>query len=240
MKLNMRAPFDGALRRGYAMPALAATATAGAVFAGPAVAATTAQSPGAVALAPAAGQAPPELHISVPRRTLIGSDVSLRGRDSSGVAGRALVVQVRGREGWRTVARPHTRPGGRFAVSWRPAGLGDYYVRVRANDPSASVSSSAARGRVTVFRTVTASWYGPGFYGGPLACGGTLQPGELGVANKTLPCGTPVTLSYHGRTVTVPVVDRGPYVAGREYDLTGATKDRLGFVDGTDTLWSSR
>ena len=51
----------------------------------------------------------------------------------------------------------------------------------------------------------------------------------MGVANKTLPCGTLVTLRYDGRTVRVPVVDRGPYVAGREFDLTEATKQALGF-----------
>jgi rare lipoprotein A len=28
----------------------------------------------------------------------------------------------------------------------------------------------------------------------------------------------------------VPVVDRGPYSGGREFDLTAATKDRLGFA----------
>jgi rare lipoprotein A (peptidoglycan hydrolase) len=40
-----------------------------------------------------------------------------------------------------------------------------------------------------------------------------------------------VTLRYHGHTVRVPVIDRGPYVAGREFDLTEATKRALGFGD---------
>ncbi len=34
-----------------------------------------------------------------------------------------------------------------------------------------------------------------------------------------------VKLRYHGHSITVPVIDRGPYVAGRDYDLTEATKD---------------
>ena len=42
----------------------------------------------------------------------------------------------------------------------------------------------------------------------------------VGVAHRTLPCGTLVTFRYKGRVVTVPVVDRGPYVAGRTWDLT--------------------
>src|SRR4051812_44608736 len=42
--------------------------------------------------------------------------------------------------------------------------------------------------------TAVASWYGPGLYGGHLACGGTLTPQTAGVANKTLGCGTKVRL----------------------------------------------
>ncbi len=99
-------------------------------------------------------------------------------------------------------------------------------------------SASVSR-RLTVYRQAAASYYGPGLYGGGLACGGTLQPGTLGVANKTLPCGTKVTLRYHGRTVTVPVVDRGPYVAGRDFDLTEATRERLRFP-GVGVVLSSR
>jgi rare lipoprotein A (peptidoglycan hydrolase) len=66
-------------------------------------------------------------------------------------------------------------------------------------------------------------------YGLGLACGGTLARDQLGVAHKTAPCGTLITFEYNGRSVTVPVIDRGPYVAGREWDLTGATAAALGF-----------
>ena len=51
----------------------------------------------------------------------------------------------------------------------------------------------------------------------------------MGVAHKSLPCGTKVTLRHQGRVVRVPVIDRGPYVGGREYDLTEATAQRLKF-----------
>jgi rare lipoprotein A (peptidoglycan hydrolase) len=44
-----------------------------------------------------------------------------------------------------------------------------------------------------------------------------------------------VTLRHGGRTVRVRVVDRGPYVGGREFDLTAATKQRLGF-SGVGTI----
>jgi rare lipoprotein A len=66
-------------------------------------------------------------------------------------------------------------------------------------------------------------------YERPLACGGVLGRDQQGVAHKTLPCGTEVTIEYRGRTVTVPVIDRGPYVDGREFDLAGATANALGF-----------
>jgi rare lipoprotein A len=96
------------------------------------------------------------------------------------------------------------------------------------------VRSSSARlharvGRLESFRWASASWYGPGLYGNRLGCGGTLTTARLGVANKSLPCGSKVTLRHRGRRVRVPVIDRGPYVAGREYDLTAATARRLHF-----------
>jgi rare lipoprotein A len=74
------------------------------------------------------------------------------------------------------------------------------------------------------------SWYGPGFYGHRTACGLALTKSLLGVAHRTLPCGTKVTFRNpkNGKTITVPVVDRGPYVAGRHWDLTGATCTALG------------
>ena len=59
-------------------------------------------------------------------------------------------------------------------------------------------------------------WYGPGFYGSGTACGQKYSKTILGVAHKTLPCGTRVTLRNpkNGRSITVKVIDRGPYVAG--------------------------
>jgi rare lipoprotein A (peptidoglycan hydrolase) len=75
-------------------------------------------------------------------------------------------------------------------------------------------------------------------YGLGLACGGVLGRNELGVAHKTAPCGTLITFTYGGRSVTVPVIDRGPYIAGREWDLTGATATALGFPGLGRIKWS--
>jgi len=78
---------------------------------------------------------------------------------------------------------------------------------------------------------VLASWYGPGFYGNRTACGQTYSPEILGVAHLSLPCGTVLTLTYGSRSVTVAVIDRGPYIAGRMLDLSNATKLALGCTD---------
>ncbi len=75
---------------------------------------------------------------------------------------------------------------------------------------------------------VIASWYGPGFFGNRTACGITYAPEIVGVAHRTLPCGTRIRLtSPAGVTLVVPVIDRGPYVAGRALDLSYATKIAL-------------
>lgn len=158
---------------------------------------------------------------------MTGDDLVVDGRVRPGGAHRVRVV-VRGRSGG--VSSAVTEPNGRFRLHF---GLPNGQYKVRAfglHDRRVRGSASAGR-RVTVYRPAAASYYGPGLYGGALACGGTLQPGTLGVANKTLPCGTRVKLRYRGHTVTVPVVDRGPYVGGRDFDLTAATKERLHFPD---------
>ncbi|MGZ3585767.1 MAG: septal ring lytic transglycosylase RlpA family protein [Candidatus Limnocylindrales bacterium] len=73
---------------------------------------------------------------------------------------------------------------------------------------------------MAAWRTTTVSWYGPGFYGKRTACGVAMTQDLVGVAHRTLPCGTIVQFRSNGRTVAAPVVDRGPYVAGRIWDLT--------------------
>jgi hypothetical protein len=72
------------------------------------------------------------------------------------------------------------------------------------------------------------SWYGPRLYGNGTACGQTLTRALVGVAHRTLPCGTLVTFHYNGTTLTVPVVDRGPHVSGRTWDLTYGACSKLG------------
>jgi rare lipoprotein A (peptidoglycan hydrolase) len=76
-----------------------------------------------------------------------------------------------------------------------------------------------------------ATWFGPGFYGKHTACGQTLTPAVVGVANRTLPCGTLVQVSYAGHTLTVPVLDRGPYSHHASWDLTAGAAQALGISE---------
>jgi rare lipoprotein A (peptidoglycan hydrolase) len=167
----------------------------------------------------------------------IGTSVPVKGRLSTGESGKRVVVERRSRHGWKRVADARTREGGNFSARWKTRNVGRFAVRVKAI--ASPESTARVRGKVTVYRPGAASYYGPGLYGNKLACGGTLQPGTLGVAHKTLPCGTRVTFRYRGRSVAVRVIDRGPYVGGREWDLTEATRNRLRFPS-TGTVWSSR
>ena len=94
-----------------------------------------------------------------------------------------------------------------------------------SGNPHAASSAKAHKGAI-------ATWFGPGFYGGKTACGQTLTPAVVGVANRTLPCGTLVRVTYEGRALTLPVLDRGPYSSiGASWDLTAGAAEALGIQD---------
>ena len=143
------------------------------------------------------------------------------------VGGLVTYLQIRTAKRWVAIDRDRTGSQGR------------YRLRDKRNHPMSAHARVVVRaggdrakrriGRMNVYREALASWYGPGLYGRRTGCGGTLGYSQLGVAHKTLPCGTKVTLRHNGRRVRVPVIDRGPYVGAREYDLTAATATKLGF-----------
>ena len=82
---------------------------------------------------------------------------------------------------------------------------------------------------VALMRVLKATWYGPGFYGKRTACGKRLSRTTVGVAHRTLPCGTHVTFYHGGHFATVEVIDRGPFSRGVAWDLTAAAAKQLGF-----------
>ncbi len=189
----------------------------------------------AAAPADASGATGESITVNARHHVLAGQTVRFTGRLGSGEAGRTVLVRIRKGGGWQTVDRVKTATGGKYAAFWSPKGLDRYGVRVGTVNGTAKRSFN---GGVTVYRRSAASWYGPGFYGNRTACGGTLGRGTVGVAHKSLPCGTKVSFRYKGRSVVAPVIDRGPYAGNREYDLTAETKRRLGF-GSTGTVWSS-
>jgi rare lipoprotein A len=107
-----------------------------------------------------------------------------------------------------------------------------------AGGPVAALASSGgtsapspATSAKKVHPTGIATWFGPGFYGKKTACGQTLTPSVVGVANRTLPCGTLVKVGYKGHTMTVPVLDRGPYAHHADWDLTAGAAQALGITE---------
>jgi len=162
-----------------------------------------------------------------------GATARVAGRVRPAVAGRLVVLQRRARGRWTTLARSHTHAGGRYTFAYRVRSAFSAPLRVRAAGAPALAGGHHSAGRMNAFRPALASWYDGGQ---ALACGGSLTPGMMGVANKSLPCGTMVTIRYRGRQVRVPVVDRGPYSGNREFDLGPGVRSALGF-DGIGTVW---
>jgi hypothetical protein len=175
-------------------------------------------------------------HLHADLNVLAGSATTVGGLLRPARAGHLVELQRRGRHGWRTLAHAFTGAHGRFRLRYLPRRLDSERLRVLFPGDTTSAATARRVGTLSVFRLAGASWYGGG---GSLACGGWLTGSTLGVANKTLPCGTLVTLRYGGHSVRVPVIDRGPYVPGRDFDLTEATKCALGF-EGVGEVWSSR
>lgn len=152
-------------------------------------------------------------------------------------SGRVVALQARTSGRWRTVDRDRTDARGRFRLSTVARGSADLRVRFRGD--AMNTAASAKVGRMRAFRQSFASWYGPGFYGRRTACGQTFHAGVMGVAHKTLPCGTRLTFRRGDRIVRARVIDRGPFHPGREFDLSPAVKRALGF-GSTGPVWVAR
>lgn len=79
---------------------------------------------------------------------------------------------------------------------------------------------------------MVASWYGPGFNGKLTANGEIYNQMALTAAHKDLPFGTflRITNQKNGKSVIVRINDRGPYIEGRDLDLSMGTALALGMV----------
>jgi hypothetical protein len=140
---------------------------------------------------------------------------------------------------WTAVGRGVVKADGSFRAAWRPRALGSQTVRAvpGAGTAASRATESGPQVQVTVYRPGVASWYSPKSNGGSkTACGVRLTKWTIGVAHKTLPCGTQVEIYYGGMKLVAPVIDRGPFIAGRAWDLTKATHEALGATDGLITV----
>ena len=127
------------------------------------------------------------------------------------------------------VRAPRTRPIALAAIRFARAELGWTRRELAQTRAATKAARRSPRELSSAASTALVSWYGPGFYGNRTACGLTLTTSLIGVAHKTLACGTRLLVCYRGRCMQASVVDRGPYVAGREFDLTGGLAVALGF-----------
>lgn len=77
-----------------------------------------------------------------------------------------------------------------------------------------------------------ASWYGPGFHGRKTANGERFDSQALTAAHRSLPFGTRVRVTNlnNGRSVTVRINDRGPFVGNRIIDLSAGAARSIGMI----------
>lgn len=174
--------------------------------------------------------------------TLLRNGLNFSGT-TSGAAGKTIEIERLGHQTnwqWTPTVSTTVAPDGSFNVTWRTNHIGRFQIRaliVRTGSGSSvsTMSASAAPTlTVTVYRNSLATLYGPGFYGRRTACGRRLTRSTIGVASRTLGCGSKVAVLYRGRTMIVPVIDRGPYANHADWDLTMATGKALGV---TGTSW---
>ncbi|MHB8657232.1 MAG: septal ring lytic transglycosylase RlpA family protein [Solirubrobacteraceae bacterium] len=179
--------------------------------------------------------------IATKSSSLLRRHMRFTGTVSPGSPGRIVEIQRYGSQThwtWQNTAHGAVRGDGSFTAIWPANHIGRFSMRAvlwpsGSRAPRAAAASPTVT--VTVYRPSVATIYGPGFWGQRTACGQILRPGTLGVANRTLKCGTLISILYGGRTIVVAVIDRGPYANGADWDLTEATATALG-IPGTVTL----
>ena len=164
--------------------------------------------------------------------TMLRRGITFTGTTAPNAAGKTVVIERLGHQTnwqWAPTATAAVAHDGTFSALWSTNHIGRFSIRalISSQSASSSVAAAAPTVTITVYRPSIATWYGPGLYGRQTACGEKLTPHTIGVANRTLKCGTKVALYYKGRTMIVPVIDRGPYANHADWDLTQATSEAL-------------
>jgi rare lipoprotein A (peptidoglycan hydrolase) len=199
--------------------------------------------------APSAEAEPPRgTTVTAPRTAFVRQRLRITGTARKARRKVVRIEQRRSGGAWALVARVRADRKGRFRAVWRPRRAGSYGLRARVAAASRTRSNggtsvplnvganaSGAAVYLTVYEPAIATWYGPGFWGRTTACGDVLTQETVGVAHRTLPCGTEVQIAYKRRTIVVPVIDRGPYANNADWDLTQAAAGELG-MSGTSRI----
>jgi rare lipoprotein A len=161
---------------------------------------------------------------------------------------------------WTQVATALIAPTGAFSAVWVPSSSGEVAIRAVLSGgltsalvqtetgdngagalPASNTTTTASTTVTTsallipIFKSAIATMYGPGLWNRHTFCGERLRKTTLGVASRTLKCGTKVEISFNGREITVPVIDRGPFANHATWDLTWATGKALG-MKATSTI----
>lgn len=165
-----------------------------------------------------------------PAGLMLGKTAQFSGTLSGVRKGESVEIQRSNPSGaWTVLTTAVADASGSFTATWKPTTSERLQVRAVPTGASFRSANTIPTSAIAIFPRTSATWFGPGFYGKKTYCGNRMSRGLLGVAHKTLPCGTRVEIFHNGRSVTVPVVDRGPFHKKIEYDLTAAAAKRLKF-----------
>lgn len=169
--------------------------------------------------------------LSTTASAMLRKGLTFSGTASPSAAGKTIEIERLGHQTdwqWAPTVTATVAPNGSFSAIWHTNHIGRFSVRAQIwQAGSSSAAAAAPTVLTTIYRPSIASWYGPGLYGRHTACGERLRPTTVGVANRTLKCGTKVAFYYRGVTMIVPVIDRGPYANHADWDLTQATSRDL-------------
>jgi rare lipoprotein A len=166
---------------------------------------------------------------------ILGKTLTFSGTAPEQDAGDTIEIDRSGHQtnwAWASTVTATIASDGTFSASWETNHIGRFAMRALVDSSSAQAAAATPSLTTTVYRPSKATEYGPGFYGKKTACGQRLGRATIGLANRTLKCGESVAIYYQGRTLVVPVIDRGPYANGADWDLTEATGKALG-IKGT-------
>jgi rare lipoprotein A len=169
---------------------------------------------------------------------ILRKQLAFSGTAPAQLAGQTIQIQRSGHQtnwSWANTATATINQDGTFDAVWQADHIGQFAMRAVVSGTSSTQAEGASMTpslTTTVYRPSRATEYGPGFYGKRTACGQRLGRSTIGLANRTLRCGESVAIYYKGRTLVVPVIDRGPYANGADWDLTVATSKALG-IGGT-------